>query len=220
MRMQGKILNWHDDKGFGFVDPLTGGQRAFVHIKSFISCARRPVNGDVIDYELVKESHHRYKAECVHFADDVQQIPTYRSFVHNNNAHNVSSNRTLEAIFTGCFCACILLFSLIGHLPLILVSAFIVMSTVTFVAYGIDKSAAESGRWRTKESTLHVFAFLCGWPGAFIAQRLLRHKSTKQEFQSFYKVTVAVNVAGILFLFTETGRTFLNQTLLPWLAGA
>ncbi|MBO1519404.1 DUF1294 domain-containing protein [Oceanisphaera pacifica] len=220
MRMQGKILNWHDDKGFGFVDPLTGGQRAFVHIKSFISRARRPVNGDVIHYELVQESHHRYKAECIQFADDVQTAKPQRYLSNNHHAQKTHSKRTLEALLTGLFCAFILIFSLIGSLPLILAGAFIVMSTVTFVAYGIDKSAAESGRWRTKESTLHVFAFLCGWPGAFVAQRLLRHKSSKHEFQSFYKVTVALNVAGIVFLFTETGRTFLNQIVLPWLANA
>ena len=48
MKLQGKILNWNDDKGFGFVEPNGGGQRAFVHIKAFKNNARRPVNGDII----------------------------------------------------------------------------------------------------------------------------------------------------------------------------
>ncbi|MEH6454645.1 MAG: DUF1294 domain-containing protein, partial [Psychromonas sp.] len=34
MKFQGKISNWQDGKGFGFVEPTGGGQRAFVHIKA------------------------------------------------------------------------------------------------------------------------------------------------------------------------------------------
>lgn len=41
MRYQGKITDWKDDKGFGFVTPNGGGPRVFVHIKSFSSRQRR-----------------------------------------------------------------------------------------------------------------------------------------------------------------------------------
>lgn len=34
MKLQGQVVNWNDDKGFGFVEPNGGGDRAFVH-KSF-----------------------------------------------------------------------------------------------------------------------------------------------------------------------------------------
>ena len=35
MRFDGKLKSWNDDRGFGFIEPLQGGQEIFVHIKSF-----------------------------------------------------------------------------------------------------------------------------------------------------------------------------------------
>jgi hypothetical protein len=32
MRYQGRIENWNDDRGFGFVTPNGGGNRAFVQV--------------------------------------------------------------------------------------------------------------------------------------------------------------------------------------------
>ena len=57
----------------------------------------------------------------------------------------------------------------------------------------IDKSAALSGRLRTSEDTLLVVGLLGGWPGALIAQKLLRHKSRKGSFQLLFWGTVALN---------------------------
>ena len=74
MRFQGKVKNWNDDKGFGFVEPNGGGQRAFVHIKAFKTRARRPVTDDVITYELVREKDNRYKAEKIQFADAAHSV--------------------------------------------------------------------------------------------------------------------------------------------------
>jgi uncharacterized membrane protein YsdA (DUF1294 family) len=74
------------------------------------------------------------------------------------------------------------------------------MSLLCFLAYAKDKSAARSGGWRTKESTLLMLGLLCGWPGAVLAQQLLRHKSTKTSFQIAFWVTVVLNVAGFLVL--------------------
>ena len=51
------------------------------------------------------------------------------------------------------------------------------------MAYWRDKRAAEAGRSRLPESTLHLLALLGGWPGAFLAQRMFRHKTAKLSFQ-------------------------------------
>ena len=74
------------------------------------------------------------------------------------------------------------------------------MSLLTFVVYAVDKAAAQEGRWRTKESTLHLLALACGWPGALLAQKWLRHKSVKQPFRAVFWATVVLNVAGLVLL--------------------
>jgi uncharacterized membrane protein YsdA (DUF1294 family) len=74
------------------------------------------------------------------------------------------------------------------------------MSLLCFAAYAWDKSAARAGRWRTRESTLLLLGLLCGWPGALLAQQLLRHKSAKPRFQIVFWVTVVLNVGGFLAL--------------------
>lgn len=69
-------------------------------------------------------------------------------------------------------------------------------SVICFSAYALDKSAARAGRRRTPERTLLLLGLACGWPGAVLAQRWLRHKSAKRSFQLKFWFTVVVNVAG------------------------
>lgn len=85
-------------------------------------------------------------------------------------------------------------------LPLWIAGAYAGMSLLTFIAYAMDKSAAKARRWRTAESTLHLLALAGGWPGALLAQRWLRHKSTKRKFRVVFWATILLNVAGLVLL--------------------
>ena len=77
---------------------------------------------------------------------------------------------------------------------------YLITSIITFLVYAQDKSAAKHNRWRTKESTLHTLALTGGWPGALLAQKILRHKSSKAAFQRVFWVTVVVNVGAVGWL--------------------
>ena len=68
----------------------------------------------------------------------------------------------------------------IATLPIILV----LFNIVTFCLYWWDKEAARDGHWRVSEARLLQFAFLGGSVGAFVAQRLLRHKTHKEPFRT------------------------------------
>jgi uncharacterized membrane protein YsdA (DUF1294 family) len=57
-----------------------------------------------------------------------------------------------------------------------------VSSLVCAVAYAQDKWAAQAGRWRVRESSLLLLGLVGGWPGAIVAQQLLRHKTRKPSF--------------------------------------
>jgi uncharacterized membrane protein YsdA (DUF1294 family) len=87
-----------------------------------------------------------------------------------------------------------------GKLTAIVFWGYLVASVACFAAYAVDKSAARAGRWRTSEQTLHLLALLGGWPGALIAQSLLRHKSQKTGFLLIFGATVAINCGALVWL--------------------
>ena len=71
------------------------------------------------------------------------------------------------------------------------------LNVITLFAYAFDKNAAERSGWRTQESTLHLFALAGGWPVAWMAQQILRHKTSKHSFQSTYWTTAALHCTGL-----------------------
>ena len=88
-----------------------------------------------------------------------------------------------------------------GLSPIIwLAGMYVVMSLVTLGVYAADKSAARRGRRRARERTLHTLELLGGWPGALVAQQLLRHKRRKWSFFLVTWLIAAVHVAGIVML--------------------
>ena len=71
------------------------------------------------------------------------------------------------------------------------------VSAVCFAAYALDKRASRTGRRRTPERTLLMLGLAGGWPGAFLAQRWLRHKSSKRAFQTKFWLTVVLHIAVV-----------------------
>jgi uncharacterized membrane protein YsdA (DUF1294 family) len=77
----------------------------------------------------------------------------------------------------------------------------ILISVVTYLLYRHDKKRAQSGGWRIPESTLHFVELLGGWPGAFIAQRSLRHKTSKRSYQvTFWAIISLYEFASLDFI--------------------
>ncbi len=73
----------------------------------------------------------------------------------------------------------------------------VVISVLTYGVYAADKDSAadKSSRWRAPEVLLHAFELGGGWPGAFLAQRQLRHKCSKVSYQIIFWLIVAAHVA-------------------------
>ncbi|MFT6987248.1 MAG: uncharacterized membrane protein YsdA (DUF1294 family)/cold shock CspA family protein [Psychromonas sp.] len=218
MKLQGKVTNWNDDKGFGFVEPNGGGVRAFVHIKAFNSSSRRPVNGEIITYKLVSENNNRYKATNIKFSRDINRS-NGRSGAHSTNNRNKGKSSILGPVFTVLFCIGLFISVFNGKVPVNVGFAYLVISLITILAYAKDKYSAQNNRWRTPEATLHFFSLIGGWPGALIAQKILRHKTSKNEFISTYRITVFLNVGVLLVVYTEEGQHLLHNIILPLLRG-
>jgi uncharacterized membrane protein YsdA (DUF1294 family) len=88
-----------------------------------------------------------------------------------------------------------------GRLPVLLLAFYSGASVIAFIVYAWDKSAAQRDEQRTPEKTLHMLALIGGWPGALLAQQVLRHKSSKAEFLRVFWVTVGINCAALAYLY-------------------
>lgn len=206
MRYHGRLTKWDDGKGFGFVVANGGGDQAFVHIKAFGgNASRRPVEGDLITYEVTSDSQKRLRAEKVRFADTKPAAtPAVADMRRTWGA---------EAVFVGICFGALLMMMAMGFVEVPVILMFAVASPFTFIVYAFDKSAAMNDRWRTPENTLHILSLFGGWPGAFLAQRFLRHKSSKRAFRQIYWVTVCANLGGVAWLASAKGSAFFDGVM-------
>jgi uncharacterized membrane protein YsdA (DUF1294 family)/cold shock CspA family protein len=201
MRYQGKITRWQDDQGFGFITPNGGGGQVFVHIKAFSNRWRRPVGNEIVTYELQADQKGRTRAGNVAFVDERVVVATS------------SGGGSGWLVLLLCFVGFVGVLVVSGKLPGKVLGLYLVTSLVAFVFYAWDKSAAEKGHWRTKENTLHLLALAGGWPGALLAQKVLRHKSSKQSFLAVFWITVVLNCAALGWLLTPAGALAFRSML-------
>jgi uncharacterized membrane protein YsdA (DUF1294 family) len=95
--------------------------------------------------------------------------------------------------FVGLFFGFLVIASFLGKLVPWILAVYVIMSVITFVAYGMDKSASKKDSWRTPEKTLQILGLCCGWPGGLMAQQTFRHKTSKKSFQWVFWICVAAN---------------------------
>ena len=112
--------------------------------------------------------------------------------------------------FAALFLATLTVSAFLGKLPFLVLSIYLGASTAAFLAYLFDKSAARNAQWRTPENTLHLLALIGGWPGALIAQQLLRHKTRKLSFQIVFWMSALLNIGGFIWLFSSSGSSTLR----------
>ncbi|WP_157476988.1 DUF1294 domain-containing protein [Lysobacter sp. Root690] len=187
MRLAGRITDWNDDKGFGFVMPVGGGARAFVHINEFQRGSRRPLVGDLISYHPGVDARGRTNARRIRHAGQKTEAPRAPSRVPR-------AKLGLATLLASAAAAAF------GLLPAVLAGIYIAMSALSYLMYRSDKIAAQSEASRTPEASLHLSDLLGGWPGALIAQQQFRHKTAKRSFQMVFWATVVVNLIAAAWL--------------------
>ena len=99
------------------------------------------------------------------------------------------------------------------RLPVWMPVALMAVNVATFMAYWQDKYAASKKQWRTPEDALHIWSIAGGWPAAWLAQQLLRHKSNKASFLSVYWFTVFLNalLLGVWLWHDEVFLLFIER---------
>jgi len=189
MRNQGSIAKWNDERGFGFISPAGGGVSVFVHISSFPRGNRRPSVDEAVSYTLAFDAHGRPQAKDVRFIVGSDSSSLMRQISRAGVAVPIAfAMSSLVALAA---------FVAIGWLEMSWLALYYVGSLITYRVYARDKTAALKARRRTSEAKLHLLSLVGGWPGALIAQVLLRHKTRKLSFLIGYWFTVIVNCIAL-----------------------
>lgn len=197
--MRGRIVEWRHERGFGFIEPDSGGQRVFFHISDLTRGMPRPAIGTAVRFDVGSSADGKARALQIRpdgFAAALRVL--------------VSRRLILAAASLSVF-PILWVLGLAGRLPLAVFWIYVGMSFLSIVLYGLDKSAARRGGRRTPELTLQTCALLGGWPGALIAQQWFRHKSRKRAFQIEFWLMVVLNISAIFLGFTPIGRQLLAQ---------
>lgn len=189
----GTLSTWHDDRGFGFITPAQGGQAIFVHIKAFPPGTGRPQVGQALNFRVEIGPNGKKRAVGLQLAAQARSAPKARKRVEAPARWTWPRLLAIPAL--------VLLGAYVswrwGLQPRVLL-VYGGLSVLSCFAYVFDKAAAERGRWRTAEKTLHLLDLAGGWPGGLVAQQLMRHKTAKPAFVAMFWATVLLNMAGFV----------------------
>ncbi len=168
-----RIIEWNPEKGFGWLD--VGGKRTFLHVRDFAKRHKQPEVGDQIRFKLGRDKQGRACAKEAEHVNDGGRLSWWDAMV-------AAGLLVLPGIAVS-------LWEFDGRKAGLFA---VLISAVTYLAYFHDKRRARAKGWRVAEATLHLLEAAGGWPGAFIAQRRLRHKCSKISYQLVFWCIVAI----------------------------
>lgn len=202
MEQHGVLRSWNGNKGFGFI--RADNSDYFVHISS-VRGEHRPQQGETVYFVAGKDEKGRLQAQHMRSAEMsidgsvIRRKPSTAAQT-NKSAHrqerhaSVNLKKTLTLLIVACAIPAIGAWQAFAHSavlwPLLL---YVCMSLFSILQYWCDKHNAQTGQWRISEKQLHVVEMLGGWPGALLAQQLLRHKTKKASYQAVFWLIVLVH---------------------------
>ncbi len=198
MRFEGVVKFWNDDRGVGFIAPGQGPQEVFVYIKVFKGLRIRPQLGQRVIFQVeVGPKGGAFNGELVQYPGRATHGVHRKGF----QRWGVGSLLTLPVLLV-----VLLAGYMLGHAPRWSLWVYPVASALIFSVYASDKSAAKNGTWRRAEKKRYLLAFIGGWPGALVAQKVLRHKSSKAGIRAVFWGTVVLNLIVFIVLRSLMGN--------------
>ena len=210
MKKKGKVVRWDPARGFGFIRSGQTNQEIFFHIKDFRGY-RAPFENEEVSFDEIHVGGKGPRAMGVNFAersnhrhtDNGRDLKTTIRHVGRPPGHRKiradgrSGNSTVVILLILVWIAMLAGGTWAKRLPIWTPGLAIALNFTVFYIYWLDKFAAQKRQWRTRENTLHLLALAGGWPGAWFAQQILRHKSRKISFRQNYWATVIAHCAAL-----------------------
>lgn len=176
-RMHASLVEWKDDKGYGFAREPGGTERIFVHIKSFLDDAPRPKKGDELEFEVVAGRNGRPAAKNVKVL----------------GAEELTKQLPYHLVTAAMLLILAQLVVVLGRAPFGLLVVYAAMGGLSLYLYSRDKQAALFGWWRISEAKLLAVDLCGGIIGGLLAQHRYRHKKSKHSYQLRTMIAVAVH---------------------------
>jgi uncharacterized membrane protein YsdA (DUF1294 family)/cold shock CspA family protein len=206
MKKQGTVVKWDDARGFGFIRATGSSGDVFFHVRDFhAGGGGKPGRGLAVAFEEIHVGGKGPRAMAVQPAGE-HAVPGRAVGSRGGRAARSSFGRAASTPSSGVLLALPLMVTYASavvssvwtrRLPWWVLPVLFIVNLLTFFAYWQDKYAASKGGWRISESTLHLWSMAGGWPGAWFAQQVLRHKSSKQSFRATYWATVVLHCAAL-----------------------
>jgi uncharacterized membrane protein YsdA (DUF1294 family)/cold shock CspA family protein len=201
-RLNGRLVKWDDDRGFGFIEADGTREQVFVHIKAIGEIATRPRLGDRVSYAIGRGRDGRPAARDVAMAG---ANPRDRAAERRGEPVAKRSPLSFRVLGAALLFGLVIANVLLGFAPGWLLWACLGMSVLSAWSYWLDKRFAEARQWRTPEATLQGFDLAGGIIGGLLAQHVFRHKTAKPEFvfvtAGIAVLHAALNVALLFGLF-------------------
>ena len=191
-RERGKLKKWNEAGGYGFIEPLEGDlPDLFFHIRDFTG--KRPDVGELLQYIPKRQADGRWRAKHVRrpLSDERRQAVRDKEQL----LHRLAPTTWLPPVLVLGFVGFLAWAKSQGLVPAYAYWYTAAINLWTFAAYFRDKRSAERLGQRTPELTLHMLELLGGWPAAWLAQVLLRHKSRKPSFRWTFLLASIANFA-------------------------
>jgi uncharacterized membrane protein YsdA (DUF1294 family)/cold shock CspA family protein len=199
-RHGGTLATWNGSRGYGFIEPDQGSTQLFVHISEFPNGAR-PTVGSPLEFEVERRSTGRIRAIRVSGIEG--SSPSGFPLTSATGNQRDTQIVACAAVFAG-FLAVFATLDAHWTIPPLVIALYAVTSLSAYIGYYLDKRAARARQWRVREGTLLALGLLGGWPGAMLAQQVLRHKTRKVDFRRAFWGTVALNIAALIAFTSPT----------------
>ena len=176
--MQGYVIHFNEEKGYGFIGSDEQEENIFVHITE-VKNADELTQGQAVSFEIEKT---KKGFSAINVMVGKKQYSPYLIF-------GVIS-----------FVLMLLVFAYSSQQMHLLLAYLIAINLTTFLLYGYDKFISSGERLRVPELNLQALSLLGGSPAALLAQKFFRHKTIKGSFQVVYWLIVIGQMGILVFM--------------------
>ena len=174
--MEGVVVKFNEQRGFGFIRSEALSQDIFVHIQDIPK--QKPLSvGQQVFFET-KETDKGLAA--IKVTPGIKRISPF--FLYGITAFLLIVTTTLFLSYEGLH---------------FILAYFLSINLTTFLFYGYDKLIAGSSLLRVPEWVLHSLSIGGGSPTGLLAQKVFRHKTIKGSFQFVYWAIVILQIIVI-----------------------